>query len=150
MTKNIETSQSQESEGRSEVEKLIDILTGEAVEYLKTLIKELREETEKSRKKYNERLDDLDKNHKAEEEEIRELLNSTKRELENSIATYNRQILATIHAIKEDMTTQLNKTTVYFQEQVDRIDHEKTQRNELGKMLIMLGNQLIEDGKAKE
>ena len=129
---------------------LRNILTGEVVDNFNAQIQDVRNEVAKNRKRFDEKLDESNRAHSQEEEEIRSLLERTRNELENRLASYNKQLFATIDALNKDLTMELDKTKAYLQEQLDRIDHEKTQRNELGKMLISMGQQLIEDGKAKE
>lgn len=85
----------------------------------------------------------------SELKEIRTLVTKTQAELEEKIAHSNRQLFAALQAVNEDLTAELNRHKAYTQSQLDRIDHEKTNRVELGKMLIMIGQQLIEDGKAR-
>ncbi len=129
---------------------LKNILTGEVADNFSLQIQDVRTEIEKNRRRFDEKLDENNRAHKQEEEDIRNLIDRTRIETEAKLSSYNKQLFATIEAVNKDLTTELNKTRAYLQEQLDRIDHEKTQRAELGKMLIMIGQQLIEDGKSKE
>ncbi|MBX7241637.1 MAG: hypothetical protein K1X92_07800 [Bacteroidia bacterium] len=129
---------------------LKNILTGEVADNFSQQIQDVRNEIEKNRKKFDEKIEESNRAHKQEEEDIRNLIDRTRTEMEARLSSYNKQLFATIEAVNNDLSNELNKTRVYLQEQLDRIDHEKTQRAELGKMLIMMGQQLIEDGKAKE
>lgn len=85
----------------------------------------------------------------GELKEIRVFIGKVQQELEEKITLSNRQLFSALQAVNEDLTAELNRTKAYMQRELDRIDHEKTNRVELGKMLIGIGQQLIEDGKAK-
>jgi dynactin complex subunit len=90
-----------------------------------------------------EQVDQLNK----EIDSLRHQLAVTRTELEDKISNSNKLLFSTLEAFNSDLTEEAARMRAYFQQQVERIDHEKTQRVELGKMLMMVGQQLIETGK---
>jgi hypothetical protein len=82
--------------------------------------------------------------------EIRKYISKVQSDLEEKINHSNRQLFAALQAVNDDLTAELNRTKAHTKAEFERVDNEKTNRVELGKMMIMMGQQLIEDGKARE
>lgn len=71
-----------------------------------------------------------------------------RREIDTKAAEMHLHFTQTIQALNETLSRRLEEHRAYTQQQLDRVDDEKTNRAELGKMLIQIGQKLIEDGKA--
>lgn len=82
-------------------------------------------------------------------DELRHQLQKQRTEMEEKMLLLHRQLFATIEALNSETTEALNMHKAHTAREIQRIDHEKTNRVELGKMLISLGNHLMEDGKAR-
>lgn len=62
--------------------------------------------------------------------------------LQREIKALNDSLSKQIAALGETITKQMQEQNEAFKKEVSRIDHEKTNRADLGDLLIALGNQL--------
>jgi DNA anti-recombination protein RmuC len=62
--------------------------------------------------------------------------------LQKEIKALNDSLSQQIAALGESLSNQLKEQDEAFKKEVSRIDHEKTNRADLGDLLIALGNQL--------
>lgn len=82
-------------------------------------------------------------------DELRHQLQKQRTEMEEKMLLLHRQLFTTIEALNTEITESLNSHKAHTAREFQRVDNEKTNRVELGKMLITLGNHLIEDGRAR-
>ncbi|MFN0204291.1 MAG: hypothetical protein ACKVTZ_22425 [Bacteroidia bacterium] len=55
------------------------------------------------------------------------------------------QLVDTLNSLNRDLTQLIEQNRKYTQQQLDRVDYEKTNRKDLGKLLLSLGELLIQD-----
>ncbi len=82
-------------------------------------------------------------------DELRHQLQKQRSEMEEKMLLLHRQLFTTIEALNTELTESISTHKAHTARELQRIDNEKTNRVELGKMLINLGNHLIEDGKSR-
>jgi len=84
----------------------------------------------------------------AQFQETQLLIQKQRIELDDKMMGMHKQLLETINALHRDLTHLIQKNHEFTLLEIQRIDHEKTNRVEIGKMMVQLGQQLIQDGKA--
>lgn len=80
--------------------------------------------------------------------EMQLLVQKQRIELDDKMTSLHKQLLETINALHRDLSHLIQKNHEFTLLEIQRIDHEKTNRVEIGKMMVQLGQQLIQDGKA--
>lgn len=81
-------------------------------------------------------------------QEVQILMHKQRIEMDEKMMGLHKQLLETINALHRDLSHLIQKNHEFTLLEIQRIDHEKTNRVEIGKMMVQLGQQLIQDGKA--
>lgn len=85
---------------------------------------------------------DLDQKLGLLEDRVSKESDDIRKNLEQEIKSLRETLTAQMKALEEALTAQLQQQNETFKAEVSRIDHEKTNRADLGDLLIALGNQL--------
>jgi F0F1-type ATP synthase membrane subunit b/b' len=78
-------------------------------------------------------------------EELESLLKETKETLQAEQAKTNKELSEKLDKLIEKLTEKVDRNHKYAKEEISRIDFEKTNRKELGKMFLMIGEALAKD-----
>ena len=80
--------------------------------------------------------------------DVRAALELQRQTIEARISEFQAQMIENMAATSHSLNEKLHIQQEYIQKEFQRMDNEKTSRAELGKMLVAIGKQLIEDGRA--
>lgn len=85
---------------------------------------------------------DIDEKLGALEDRVSKENDDIRKDLQNEIKALHETLTQQIKELNENLTAQLKQQGETLKAEVSRIDHEKTNRADLGDLLIAMGNQL--------